>query len=54
MKEQVTRKKINLPELFFMKNVKIKTSSDILSIEKCTVTFGFKNTSKTYLQTYMF
>ena len=58
MKEQVTRKKI-FRKLFFMNNVrtssrnsnaifdllKIKTSKDILRIEKCKVTFGFMCTT---------
>ena len=56
MKAQRTRKKINLPKLFFVDYVcagtssslqfsylvKIKHSKDILGSSKCKVTFGFK------------
>ena len=55
MKAQITRMKINLPKLFFLKKVragtsnfcnirlvKIKNSKDIFGSSKCKVTFGFK------------
>ena len=56
MKEQITRKKIIKPKLFFVKFgwgryqqfiaifnlVKIKNSKDIFSSSKCKVTFGFE------------
>ena len=57
MKAQMTRKKNNLPKLFFVIFclgkcqehilifyflVKIKNSTDIFGSKKCKVTFGFK------------
>ena len=56
MKAQITRKKINLPKLFFVNwvragtrsslqyliLVKLKNSKDIIDSSKCKVTFGFK------------
>ena len=56
MKAQITRKKINLPKLFFVNKIragtsnslryliwlKPKNSKDVFDSSKCKVTFGFK------------
>ena len=51
MKAQITRKKVNLPKLFFVNSVRagtsnslqnIKNSKDIFGSSKCKVTFGFE------------